>query len=383
MAKVEQDQRNGSRLQPGLGEYGSTPGNLGNLRATDAGFDSAISSPPFAEQQSGGGLAKPNAVHSDGHQFGDNHGYQNQADTDGNLAALRATDAGFSAAVSSPPYADGAQHTGGDDPKPEHIEGGELRYVDYGQSAGQLAAMRSDGFDGAVSSPPYEEALSLKGGRQRAIAFNDPDKAGFADMPSTGTAYSASNDNIGNSSGDDFWSAARAIVEQTYAVLRPGAHAVWIVKSFVRAGALVDFPGQWRQLCEACGFVTLHEHHALLVREDGTQLAMDGNHKRHRKERKSFFRRMAEFNAQAVEFWRLIDSRSIKARYVRESHRALWEQYRADLIDLKEDEESAYPTRTRIMSSARASAYRDAGAPPMDIETRIDHETVYCMVKEA
>ena len=92
---------------------------------------------------------------------------------------------------------------------------------------------------------------------------------------------------------------------------------------------------------------------------------------------------MAEFNAQAVEFWRLIDSRSVKARYVRESHRALWEQYRADLIDLKEDEESAYPTRSRIMSSARASAYRDAGAPPMDIETRIDHETVYCMVKEA
>ena len=66
------------------------------------------------------------------------------------------------------------------------------------------------------------------------------------------------------------------------------------MKSFVRAGALVDFPGQWRQLCESDGFITLHEHHALLVRDDGTQLAMDGNHKSYRRERKSFFRRLSE-----------------------------------------------------------------------------------------
>ena len=271
----------------------------------EAGFDSAISSPPFAEQQSGGGLAKPNAVHSDGHQFGDNHGYQNQAKTDGNLAALRATDAGFSVAVSSPPYADGAQHTGGNDPNPDYIEGGELRYVDYGQSAGQLAAMRSDGFDGAVSSPPYEASMKGDNVDAEEVATRKTERSSVGGTwltPGRKRAYAAmmsgynpdNENNLGSSSGDDFWSAARLIIEQTYAILRPGAHAVWVVKSFIRSGAIVDFPDQWWQLCEACGFVTLHEHHALLVRDDGTQLAMDGNHKSHRKKRVSFFRRLYE-----------------------------------------------------------------------------------------
>jgi len=102
------------------------------------------------------------------------------------------------------------------------------------------------------------------------------------------------NNDITPGESDNFWLAARVIVEQTYAILRPGAHAVWVVKSFIRSGAIVDFPDQWWQLCEACGFVTLHEHHALLVRDDGTQLAMDGNHKSHRKKRVSFFRRLYE-----------------------------------------------------------------------------------------
>ena len=44
--------------------------------------------------------------------------------------------------VSSPPYADGCAHTGGDDTHPEYIEGGTL----YGV-----------GIDGAVSSPPYAD----------------------------------------------------------------------------------------------------------------------------------------------------------------------------------------------------------------------------------
>jgi len=289
----------GPALQQGgelYSDYGSTPGNPGNLRATDAGFDSAISSPPFAEQQTGGGLALEDRFKRDG--------YQNQAETDGNLAELRATDAGFSAAVSSPPYADGAQHTGGADPGPENIKGGELRYVDYGQSAGQLAAMRADGFDSAVSSPPYEASMSSEtsgidwskahweNGEPRDMSI----EPGQKNRPGAGTSmrYGSSDGQLSSSFGDDFWHAARAIIEQTYAVLRPGAHAVWVVKSFVRNGALVDFPGQWRQLCEACGFVTLHEHHALLVRDDGTQLAMDGNHKSHRREKKSFFRRLAE-----------------------------------------------------------------------------------------
>jgi len=350
-----------------------------------------VSSPPFA------GVMPTEGDPNYAWKF---HGEQDSyGSTLGNLGNLRATDAGFSAVVSSPPYADGGTHQIEQDADIRELSdwrtdksGGRMgtsQAAGYGTTPGQLAAMRADGFDSAVSSPPYESSVNsgLSGIDWDKANRNHADGHPRISLKSPAKdyefRYGQPDGQLGSSSGDDFWHAARAIIEQTYLALRPGGVAVWIVKSFVRAGALVDFPGQWRQLCEACGFVTLHEHRALLVRDDGTQLAMDGNHKSHRRERKSFFRRLAEFNAQAAEFWKIIDDRAVKARYIREAHRVLWEQYHADLIDLKEDEEAAYPTRTRIMSSARNSAYRDAGAPLMDIDIRIDYETIYCMVKEA
>lgn len=72
-----------------------------------------------------------------------------------------------------------------------------------------------------------------------------------------------------------------------------GGHAVFVVKSFVRDKKIVDFPGQWAQLCEAVGFRLLHHHRASLVEHSGTQGGFDED-KEIRVERKSFFRRLAE-----------------------------------------------------------------------------------------
>jgi len=57
---------------------------------------------------------------------------------------------GVTVSVSSPPYADGSQHTGGDDTHPEFVQGGEIHLP---------------GIAGAISSPPYAESLNAgKGG---------------------------------------------------------------------------------------------------------------------------------------------------------------------------------------------------------------------------
>jgi len=66
------------------------------------------------------------------------------------------------------------------------------------------------------------------------------------------------------------------------------------VKSFVRKKKRVDFPGQWRRLCESVGFVTVHQHRAWLVEDRGAQYGLDGALNRRQVERKSFFRRLAE-----------------------------------------------------------------------------------------
>ena len=100
--------------------------------------------------------------------------------------------------------------------------------------------------------------------------------------------------NLANDTGDTFWAAARVIVEQTYAVLKPGGYAAWVTKRFVRKGQIVEFSEQWAQLCEAVGFVRVEWVRAMLVEDHGDQMDIFGGSTMRGKERKSFFRRLAE-----------------------------------------------------------------------------------------
>lgn len=241
------------------------------------------------------------------------------------------------AAISAPPYADGCAHTGGDDPHPERTNGGvgsghyhgvglngaiasppyahrpieknsgsidlekqyqtyraqgggasfesfcktqEMHSQGYGESSGQLGAMKEGNINAVLSSPPYEGARIGQESGQEHCGHQD--------------AYGASAGQLGETQGETFWSASRMIVEQVYQVLAPGGVAAWVVKDFVRNKERVPFCDQWRQLCEACGFETFAIARAWLVEDHGTQLAQDGNHKRIVKQRKSFFRRLAE-----------------------------------------------------------------------------------------
>lgn len=210
-----------------------------------------VSSPPFAEPST---RDRRDVQDGSVSEFLHRAGYtvDHQGNTPGNLAMLRADERGFAVAVGSPPYSE--TRIG----RVESMRRKNDTDGDYGSSLGQLGAMP-------------EGSLWDSAGK-----------------------YGDEKGQLGTENGDSFWSAARVIVAQTYAALRPRGHAVFVVKSFVRSGKIVDFPGQWRQLCESVGFVTLHEHRASLVKENGTQLAVDGNHKVKRTERKSFFRRLHE-----------------------------------------------------------------------------------------
>jgi hypothetical protein len=277
----------------GMG-YGSEPGNLGNLPATDGDHRAAlaVSSPPFGETQSGGGLSLPEARYLDGTRIGCNCGFQNQGTTPGNLASMT---------VSSPPYVSSlAQQSHGQSWREELTEApGSWRDLGagYGASPGQLGTL-PEGDPGAaltVSSPPYEGSLDHAPGNKNwqpepTETQARQGNAGYCGNVLKQDAYGTSAANIGNDQGDTFWTAARAILEQVYQALRPGGHAIWVVKAFVRDGAVVDFPGQWRALCEAVGFVTLHEHRAMLVEDHGSQMDLEGNHVKRQVARKSFFR---------------------------------------------------------------------------------------------
>lgn len=276
----------------------------------------------------------------------------------GQLGAMKEGD--HSIVISSPPYAGGCRQTGGQDPKPHYIQSGNKDVLrEYGNTDGQLGAMPEGQL--CVTSPPFESSTqvnntpgdmtagrarweggtdsaarvkqdyadyaspenlgNMRGGFQAAVS--SPPYEGSLHDPSTSPQpragdvrkyartpqewdYGGARNNLGNQRGETFWSASRLILEQLHQVLAPNAHAVFVVKSFVRNKKIVDFPAQWAQLCEAVGFKLLHDHHALLIERGARQPAMDEfdiqgdtwrmvtRDKDHTVARKSFFRRLAE-----------------------------------------------------------------------------------------
>lgn len=266
----------------GMGSgYGESPGQLANLPATEEGFNLSLSSPPFAgaQQTDKRGLDHPlqrgKFVGSD--TWGKPTQYHNP-DSEGQLGAMRESREGFNVSVSSPPFMLSDQR----------MRDAETR--------GQFR--RRDGSDAglgrSIGHAYGDENCSdgKRGGDRKGPKAASERRARVGAIRNLGHIVGVGEKGLINT--DDFWTAARLIVEQTYSVLRPGSHAVWVCKRFVRNGQIVDFPGQWAKLCEAVGFRLIHHHKAMLVEHSGTQFGLDGNHQQIKVERKSFFRRLHE-----------------------------------------------------------------------------------------
>lgn len=261
-----------------------------------------VSSPPYAYSvnQKGNGIDTSKFKGNDStRDFGNgrsnvetdmHYGY-----TPGQLGSMR--EGSYAAAVSSPPYADqlngwnegaGARfdptgHPG--NPNKRSSDNG------YGVTEGNLGHMSA-----CVSSPPFSNTEPVQ---DKNFWINDGRKVppqgqgGYGDHPA----------NIGNDQGETFWSAAALIVAQVYQVLKPGGYTFWVCKDFVRNKKRVPFSDQWQALCEAHGFVPVERVRAWVVEDHGTQGNMFGDDKLLRKERKSFFRRLAEKNGSPRIDW--------------------------------------------------------------------------------
>ena len=279
--------------------YGRTPGQLGAMPEGD--YSGVVSSPPYAGSVNANDAANDAAARKERkreagipetawHDGGPNS-QQNRpvlyGNTDGQLGAMKEGD--IDAAVSSPPYAatvDGSGEGPGAryDHKYHAADNARKQSSDagYGNTPGNLGGM----VEGVVSSPPYEGSIDHAPGNKSwegampGNIKNDP-------------FYGNSNGQIGIETGETFWTAARAIVEQTHAILKPGGVAVWVTGDFVRQGQRVEFGRQWLALCEAAGFTGLEWIRAWKVEPGGEQLDIFGNGHDQSIHRVSFFRRLA------------------------------------------------------------------------------------------
>ena len=285
----------------------SSPPYAGSVNASSHGIDWSKTGPATGNRKRGEGTKMEQTLRAQ-------LAYPN---SEGQLGAM--PEGNHAACISSPPY---TASLASDDPDKR---GGLFRdprrradlslTAEYGESPGQLGAMIEGEYGAAVSSPPWERGAE---GGLRKEKFKDPEA--FARRMSEGDGkgtrngttpasrmaqmerdaertYGESPGQLGIETGDTFWSASRLIVEQVYRALRPGGTAIWVTKAFVRNGKRVDFPGQWRDLGEAVGFETIEWIRAWLVVENGaTRDLFSGEVIEHKKQYKSFFRRLAEKN---------------------------------------------------------------------------------------
>jgi hypothetical protein len=318
---------------PGWGSARLLQGDSRRLGEVVAGAGLAVSSPPYTAIEVA--QKQGDDVYPDGRKKrragGKWEGYNRQDPA--NLGNLPATPRGLSLALSSPPYAETVRDSGDGIDWGKATRGGHKpgmpRYAStagaadgYGSTPGQLGAMRAGQPPSAVvSSPPYS-GYDEHGGRataaerdRRRLARVAPELSGRFDTCFKGSEeygvtpgqlgnlsasleggehYGKSSGQLGETAGADFWSASRVILEQVYAVLKPNGHAIFVTKDFIRGGKRVPFSDQWQALCEAVGFRCVCSHRALLVSGEGEQQDAFGQHKKLRRERKSFFRRLAE-----------------------------------------------------------------------------------------
>jgi len=280
-------------------QYGKENGQLGTMK--DEGFDVSIGSPPFASTMPGSESINFD-TRPDGTSFGAGKSMQvdGYGKESGNLGNL--PDKGFDLSISSPSFAGntggrGEASRNGIDPALFDRSSGGMKHG-TGDSEDNLDHLPMKGFDevmdASIGSPPFE-----------ASTANMPNKPEFYEHPtqkdvskyitnkSIGIGYGSSENQLGNSTGPTFWSAAREILGQCWLLLKPGAYSFWVCKNYVKNSQIVPFIDQWQILCEVCGFEHVETIIAWQIEHKPGQYDTEGNLKAKIIRRQSFFRLLA------------------------------------------------------------------------------------------
>jgi len=299
---------------PNLGTARIVQGDSRYLKDVIEKADLVVSSPPWGEGATGGLIKFKNsdeyaqkmsefAKKNPRSHGGSKEAYLRKMEKDsqntyghtpGNLANMKEGD--IDLVVSSPPYAECIKSGGdgidwskikGEEGKPNRSLGRGAIADGYGDNSNNLGSMKEGSIDICISSPPYEEGIG-HGGKMTEI---DKKKALYI---ANSERYSSDKSNLGNISGDTFWSVSKTILQQCYELLKPSGHAIFVTKRYIKGGKIIEFSNNWLVLCGSVGFKLVCRHQAMLVKRHGKQRMIGGEVKELSTERKSFFRRLAE-----------------------------------------------------------------------------------------
>ena len=293
--------------------YDPSPGQIGKLKPGE--LSAVVTSPPYADsvnakshgidwtkadpEQTGNRKRGPGCKHEE--TFRSQLAY---SDNPANIGKL-------SAVVTSPPHGDSLK--GGEGPGARydfisHSPGNAIKQTcdsNYGKDPGNIGNLKMDGI---VTSPPFGDSLSSgklpwKYALQIARNQNDKwnqgrDEAGIENQAKnlirkTGHEYGQTPGNIGNEKSETYWQAMAQVYSECHKALKSGGHLIVVVKAYVKNKKRVHLPMQTLKLLIHLGFEPIERIRAMLIKETVNQ-GLFGEDIVSKKERKSFFRRLAE-----------------------------------------------------------------------------------------
>lgn len=216
-----------------------------------------------------------------------------------------------SAVVASPPYSDIAAGQGGLNTKPAKHPGQQSGRTQtlasqntnqkYGHSEGQISRLKGGSVDGVITSPPWEDgqeggcpAHKLKrpptSGKGHSATQEARQRQAQRDQQ---RVYGTTAGQIGQDSGETYWQAVAQVYRSCYLALRPGGIIALVVKDYVKNRKVVPLCDDTARLLQHVGFTVIERAHAMLVKEQRHADLFAGETVE-KKERKSFFRRLAE-----------------------------------------------------------------------------------------
>lgn len=288
--------------------------------------------------------------------------------------------------VSSPPYAETpieqthmTSNKRGDSSNPNYRPSWKKKlsegYADtkrpYGKTEGQLGDLPEGNFqdviEGAsiiISSPPFAtgdsaSAQSLESRKDRSANW-------IKNNTGWSTGYGSHPSNLGNQSGTTFWEASFEILQGCFDLLKDNGMAIFVCKDYIKAGKRVPFSNNWLALCESVGFKLVCRHKAMLVKEHGFQITLDGGEQKLQTERKSFFRRDHETKKMAVLFWDTVT-----------------DVEQANFIEWASGQIEPY-SKKKVLLKAQVKAFQTLciDDTPYRDERNIDWEDILCLRKE-
>ena len=229
--------------------------------------------------------------------------------TPGQIGRLKAGD--VDAVITSPPYADsvkgehGETETAQETRDKRQTQGGSLgqsqRHGGYGATEGNIGNLKADA---VVTSPPYADCINSQGSGidwSKSVAPCSSDCARAKRAEELAGNYGATPGQLGNTSGETYWQAMAVVYDECRKVLKSGGIMCVVVKDYVKGGERVPLCDQTHDLLLSLGFEPVERIRAMVVEEQRHE-GLWGEVVE-KKERKSFFRRLAESKGSPPIDW--------------------------------------------------------------------------------